>query len=275
MVEIAIPEYIENVGNYLKTTNASGLLLHTSGQPSPYSDFDFYIVFSHLREKERFVRQAKEHAGNIGEAMPARLVLNWTTSFGGVSSLYIAQDEVVKVDINTETQRSIRRSNGILSSKVIFDHTGRLKDYLGAKKDNLLGKHFYSPATELQVLLEQYYGFSWNALSKIWKEDYRLVAFEMIPIYLGMIAKLEHACNGRINTNYFNSDGNMRPDTNIRLDDIEIRPQRDVLISTLEKLQALFHDLGVEVADKNQLCYPEEAERLFVQELRRLRDLKF
>ena len=85
-----------------------------------------------------------------------------------------------------------------------------------------------------------------------------------------MLAQLEHASNGSVSTNYFNSNNTMRPETVRKLDDIEIRPQRGVLIVTLEKLQALFHDLGTEVADKNNLVYPEEMEVLFLQELRRL-----
>ncbi len=264
------PEFIDNISNYLKNTSASGLLLHTSEQSSPYSDFDFYLVFSSVPKRKRFVRQGKDHAYNLGKAMPARLVLNCTTT-NGVFSMFEHQDEVVKIDINTETMRSVQESSGILSSRVIFDDTGRLRDYLGVRKDDLLKRNFYTPATELQSLLEQYYAFNWNALSKIWKEDYRLVAFELIPMYLRMIAKLEHACNDRVNTNYFNSNENMRPVTTRKLDDIDIRPERGALISTLKKLQSLFHDLGVEVADKNHLLYPEEAERLFVQQLGNIR----
>src|SRR5438874_2498732 len=84
MAETTIPEFIDNISGYLKTTNASGLLLHTSRQPSPYSDFDFYIVFDSIQDKKGFVRRGKEHAQNVGEVMPARLVLNWATP-GGVA----------------------------------------------------------------------------------------------------------------------------------------------------------------------------------------------
>lgn len=118
---------------------------------------------------------------------------------------------------------------------------------MGVKKENVLKRNFYTSSAGLQSLLEQYYGYNWNALSKLWKGDYRLVAFEFIPIYLSIIARLEHACNGRINTNYYKSNENMRAETTTRLDDIDIHPQLGSLISTLEKLQTLFHDLGVEM----------------------------
>ena len=269
MNKTEIPEFIDNVNNYLRSTAATGLLLHTSEQLSPYSDFDYYLVFANAREGREFVRQGKEHASNVGKVMPARLVVNCTTA-NGVFSLFMSQDEVVKIDINTETMRTVQRSSGILSSGVIFDNTGRLSDYLGDEKQGLLKRYFYTPPTELQAILEQYYCFNWNALSKISKEEYRLVAFELIPIYLRMIARLENACNDRANTNFFDSN-NMRPETKNRLDEIEIRPQRGTLISTLEKLQSLFRDLGIEVADRYQLFYPEEVEELFVEQLRVLR----
>lgn len=270
----AIPlEYINNISEYTKATGACGLLLHTSEVQSPYSDFDFSIVFRRVRERNEFVHKGKEHVENIGEVMPARLILNWINPYGGVNSLFEIEGEVVKIDISSETLQSVQGSSGILNSRLVYDDTGKLKDFLGVRKETLK-RNFYTRPTELQSLLEQYYGYYWNALSKLWKGDYRLVAFEFIPAYLTIIAKLEHACNDNINTNYYNSDENMRLETTRKLDDIDIRPQLGSLISTLEKLQSLFHDLGVEVADKNHLLYPEEAEKLVLGELDNLKDLK-
>lgn len=267
------PDYIANIGRYLRTaTGASGLLLHSSENPSPYSDTDFYLVFKGIPEKSRFTRQGKAHAQNIEDVIPGRLVLDWSTPFGLVGALYKTPDRVVKIDINSETMRSVQKSSGVLGSTVVFDETGRLDGFLGEKKDDLLRRNFYTPVVELQLILEQYYGFNWNALSKIWKGDYRLVAFEFVPNYLKLLAQLEHACNDRISRNYFNSNESMRPQTTRKLDEIEIRPQRRALIATIEKLQALFHDLGMEVAEKNSLVYPEEAEKLFLQELSGLKE---
>ena len=271
MIEAIVPDYIHNIANYLETTEANGLLLHSTDQPTPYSDFDFYLVFNRLKEKRQFVGNAKVHALNMSEVMPGRLIQYWTTSFGGVATLYEHSDGVVKVDINTETTRTIQKSYGILGSEVVFDRTGNLDSYLGRRKNNIIERNFYTPRAGLQDILEQYYGFNWNALSKIWKEDYRLVAFEMIPTYLGMIARLEHAANGQISTNYFDSSNSMRPETTSALDEVEIRPERDALIAVLQKLQVLFHDIGIEVAQKNQLTYPDEAENLFIEELRKLK----
>ncbi len=101
-----------------------------------------------------------------------------------------------------------------------------------------------------------------------------MVAFEFIPAYLNIIARLEHASNGNINTNFYDSGGNMRPETTRRLDDIDIQPHFKPLVSTLEKLQSLFHDIGVEVANKNQLDYPKEAEMFVLRELGNLKTLK-
>lgn len=66
----------------------------------------------------------------------------------------------------------------------------------------------------------------------------------------------------------------MREETTKRLDEVSIMPHFGALISTLEELQALFHDLGTEVASRYKLVYPEEAEQLFVAELDNLKKLK-
>lgn len=274
MHKAATPEYIGHISEYLITTGACGLILHTSEEQSPYSDYDFFVVFKGIRGRNRFVRKGKEHVEHLSEVMPARLILNWINPYGGVNSLFGVGDEVVKIDICPETLRSIQRSNGILKSTLVYDTTRKLGDLLGAGKEDCLKRNFYTPPNRLQSLLEEYYGYNWNALSKLWRGDYRLVAFELVPAYLDIIARLEHACNGRINTNYHNSDRNMRPETARRLDDIDIRPQFGALISTHEKLQALFHDLGTEVASKHHLLYPEEVERLFLEELGKLKERK-
>ncbi len=273
MNKAELPKYINHISEYIKTTGACGLILHTSEVQSPYSDFDFSVVYRRVRERNGFVRRGKEHADNLGRVMPARLILNWINPYGGVNSLFEIGDEVVKIDISSETLQSVQGASGILNSRLVYDDTGKLGDFLGVKKE-VLKRNFYTPPTELQSLLEQYYGYHWNALSKLWKGDYRLVAFEFIPAYLNIIARIEHACNGNPNTNYYNSDENMRPETARRLDDIDIRPQFGALISTLEKLQSIFHDLGVEVANQNQLVYPEEAEKLVLGELGNLKTLK-
>lgn len=274
MVETKLPGYINNISRYLISSDACGLILHTSDEQSPYSDFDFFVVYRGIRGRNRFVREGKKHVERLCDIMPARLILNWINPYGGVNSLFDVEGETVKIDISAETLQSIQGSNGILKSPLMYDATGRLGNILGAEKEDCLKRNFYTPPNELQSLLEQYFGYNWNALSKLWRGDYRLVAFELIPAYLGIIARLEHACNGRINTNFYNSDRNMRPETVKRLDAVDIRPQFDPLISTHEKLQSLFHDLGMEVARKHHLLYPEEAERLFLAELDKLKGQK-
>lgn len=274
MIEAPLPTYVNNINKYMRTTGACGLILHTSEEQSPYSDYDFFPVYRRIRERNAFVRRGKEHVANLGEVMPARLILNWINPYGGVNSLFDARGEIVKIDISPETLQSIQRSNGILKSRLVYDDTGKLGDILGVKKDDCLKRNFYTSPTDTQSLLEQFYGYYWNALSKLWRGDYRLVAFEFIPAYLGIIAKLEHACNGKLNTNFYKSGENMRPETTKRLDDLDLRPQRGALLSTLEMLQSLFHDLGMEVANKDHLLYPEEAERLVLAEMDNLKKQK-
>lgn len=271
MAEIELPEHILRMNRYLQTTDASGLLIHTSENPSPYSDYDLYLIFRRQAERAKFMTAANIHAQNIADVMPARLVVNWTTTFGGASSMYQHNGEVVKVDINTETQRSIKRSSAIFGSQVVFDQSGKLEDFLGAKKDKALHDNFYSPTADIQIVLNQYFGFNWNALSKIWKGDYRLVAFEMIPNYLKMIAQLEHACNNRPNRTLFNTAETMRPETVLKLDDIKIEAERGALLATLEKLQSLFRDLGTELSEREEITYPEEADKVFTDGLKRLK----
>lgn len=274
MTEVPLPEYINNISEYLITTGACGLILHTSDEQSPYSDFDFFVVYNGMRGRNRFIREGKKHVERLGEVMPARLILNWINPYGGVNSLFDVVGKVVKVDISPNTLQSIQGSNGILKSTLVYDATGKLDDVLGAGKEDCLKRNFYTPPKKLQSLLEEYYGYNWNALSKLWRGDYRLVAFELVPAYLSIIARIEHACNGRINTNFYNSDKNMRPETVRRLDEVDIRPQFGPLISTHEKLQSLFHDLGTEVAAKHHLLFPDEAERLFLAELDKLKTQK-
>ncbi len=152
MTEAEVPEYINNVGEYLKTTGACGLLLHTSQEQSPYSDFDFSVVFRRVRERNRFVRRGKEHTDNISGVMQARLILNWINPYGGVNSMFEVGDDVVKIDINSETLQSIQRKNGILNSTVVYDDTGKLGEFLESKKE-AIKRNFYSPTTDLQSLL--------------------------------------------------------------------------------------------------------------------------
>ncbi len=271
MNKAGTPEYIGHISDYLIATGACGLILHTSDEQSPYSDFDFFVVYNGLRGRNRFVRDGKKHVERLGEVMPARLILNWVNPYGGVNSLFDVEGEVVKVDISAETLQSIQGSNGILKSTLVYDATGKLDSVLGARKEDCLKRNFYTPPKKLQSLLEEYYGYNWNALSKLWRGDYRLVAFELVPVYLSIIARLEHASNGRINTNFYNSDRNMRSETTRRLDEIDIRPQLGALVSTHEKLQLLFHDLGTQVAAKHHLVFPDEAEKLFLAELDKLK----
>lgn len=121
MSELTPSEYINNIGEYMKTTGASGLLLHTSEEESPYSDYDFYIVFRRQRERIGFVQRGKEHVQNIGNVMPARLVLNWINPYGGVNSIFDVGGEVIKIDIGCETMKSVQRSSGILNSRIVKD----------------------------------------------------------------------------------------------------------------------------------------------------------
>lgn len=274
MNKAATPEYIDHINEYLITTGACGLILHTSDEQSPYSDFDFFPVYRDVRGRNRFVREGKKHVEHLSEVMPSHLILNWINPYGGVNSLFDVEGETVKVDISPETLQSIQGSNGILKSTLVYDTTGKLGDVLGARKESYLERNFYTPPKRLQSLLEEYYGYNWNALSKLSRGDYRLVAFELVPAYLGIIARLEHACNGRINTNFYNSDKNMRPETARRLDEVDMRPQFGTLVSTHEKLQSLFHDLGTEVARKYHLIFPDEAEALFLAELDKLKTQK-
>lgn len=234
---------------------------------SPFSDIDCYVVIE-KKDMKNLYSERKKVLNSVGNTLTI-----WGNKFGdgkfSVNAVFKVGENPLKVDINTKFPQDIKPSYKLKETEILFDTDDLVLNAKtkssGLSQDLKIGE---IDKEELQLKIDQFYGWLYNTLSKIYKGYFESVVFEHLPEYLNStIIPLYFAYEQKKSEGFYKAGERIDGDFLSKIKELQLNFNQKDLVEDLFKIIKMFQFVAGRVCVKYGLEYPRKAEEVALREI--------
>jgi hypothetical protein len=249
----------------LKAMGVISIYIKEPTNISPFFDLDMYLV-----AKQETISEIYEQRRTVFSKIGPILTV-WGNKFSesniSINVVFDFETDPLKIDINTKLQEKLKPSYKFKTINILYDPLNIIKK-IQEDSINLEPNYGQIDPKDLQLKIDQFYGWGFNTLSKIYKQDYESVIFEhytdyleriILPIYFTLEDK---PCEG-----FYNAQTRINRELLENIRQLDLGFNKEQQIRGLLKIVEIFKTLANKACEKYLLIYPEKAEKVFKEQL--------